>query len=158
RKTGMALVGSNALTTPAPQNPARSDRTSVVVCGAHIDGLPLNWQPRQRGGRLREATTSSAAYKLYALAGGPILRPGMVRVAEGGAAIAVEVWDIPSSELGSFLTGIPAPLGLGKVELDDGRWETGFICDGYGLADAEDITRFGGWKAWLAQRSQAEQP
>ena len=82
----------------------------------------------------------------------------MVRVAEGGAAIAVEVWDIPSSELGSFLTGIPAPLGLGKVELEDGRWETGFICDGYGLADAEDITRFGGWKAWLAQRSQAEQP
>jgi len=76
----------------------------------------------------------------------------MVRVAEGGAAIAVEVWDIPSSELGSFLTGIPAPLGLGKLELADGRWDTGFICDAYGLGGAEDITHFGGWKAWLAQR------
>ncbi|MCD1607825.1 allophanate hydrolase [Stutzerimonas kunmingensis] len=152
RRTGLALVGSNVITTPVPQNPARNDRTRVVVCGAHLDGLPLNWQLRQRGGRLLEATTSSAAYKLYALAGGPLLRPGMVRVAEGGAAIAVEVWDIPSSELGSFLTGIPAPLGLGKVELADGRWETGFICDAYGLDGAEDITHFGGWKAWLAQR------
>ncbi len=152
RQTGLTLVGGNALATPAPQNPARNDRAKVVVCGAHLDGLPLNWQLRQRGGRLLEATVSAPAYQLYALAGGPVLRPGMVRVAEGGAAIAVEVWEIPSSELGSFLTGIPAPLGLGKVELADGRWETGFICDAYGLDGAEDITRFGGWKAWLAQR------
>ncbi|WP_394375867.1 allophanate hydrolase [Stutzerimonas frequens] len=153
RQTGLALVGSNAITTPAPQNPARNDRAKVVVCGAHLDGLPLNWQLRQRGGRLLEATQSSPDYRLYALAGGPLLRPGMVRVAEDGAAIAVEVWDIPSSELGSFLTGIPAPLGLGKVQLADGRWETGFICDAYCLDGAEDITRFGGWKAWLASRN-----
>jgi len=153
RRTGLSLVGGNALATPAPQNPARNDQAKVVVCGAHLDGLPLNWQLRQRGGRLLEATQSSPDYRLYALAGGPLLRPGMVRVAEGGAAIAVEVWDIPSSELGSFLTGIPAPLGLGKVQLADGRWETGFICDAYGLDGAEDITRFGGWKAWLASRN-----
>ncbi|WAE63955.1 allophanate hydrolase [Stutzerimonas sp. R40042] len=153
RQTDLTLVGGNAITGPVPRNPARNDRANVVVCGAHLDGLPLNWQLRQRGGRLLEATQSSPDYRLYALAGGPLLRPGMVRVTEGGAAIAVEVWDIPSSELGSFLTGIPAPLGLGKVQLADGRWETGFICDAYGLDGAEDITRFGGWKAWLASRN-----
>ena len=153
RQTDLTLVGGNAITGPVPRNPARNDRANVVVCGAHLDGLPLNWQLRQRGGRLLETTQSSPDYRLYALAGGPLLRPGMVRVAEGGAAIAVEVWDIPSSELGSFLTGIPAPLGLGKVQLADGRWETGFICDAYGLDGAEDITRFGGWKAWLASRN-----
>ncbi|WP_435370116.1 allophanate hydrolase-related protein, partial [Acinetobacter baumannii] len=80
-----------------------------------------------------ETTRSSPDYKLYALAGGPPLRPGMVRVAEGGAAVEVEVWELPNQELGSFLTGIPAPLGLGKVQLADGRWETGFICEPYGL-------------------------
>ena len=153
RQTDLTLVGGNAITGPVPRNPARNDRAKVVVCGAHLDGLPLNWQLRQRGGRLLEATQSSPDYRLYALAGGPLLRPGMVRVTEGGAAIAVEVWDIPSSELGSFLTGIPAPLGLGKVQLADGCWETGFICDAYGLDGAEDITRFGGWKAWLASRN-----
>ncbi|EME00519.1 MULTISPECIES: allophanate hydrolase [Stutzerimonas stutzeri subgroup] len=149
RQTALKLIGGNALDTPAPQNPARNDRARIVVCGAHLDGLPLNWQLRQRGARLLEATRSAPDYQLYALAGGPVLRPGMVRVAEGGSAIAVEVWDIPSSELGSFLTGIPAPLGLGKVQLEDGRWETGFICEPCGLEGAQDITGFGGWRAYL---------
>ncbi|MGN8143145.1 allophanate hydrolase [Pseudomonas sp. 22105] len=134
---------------PTPNNPARHDRARLVVCGAHLDGLALNWQLRQRGARLIEATYSSKNYKLYALAGGPPLRPGMLRVAEGGVAIEVEVWELPSSELGSFLTGIPAPLGLGKVQLADGRWESGFICEPYGLEGATDISHLGGWRAYL---------
>lgn len=134
---------------PAPNNPARHDRARLVVCGAHLDGLALNWQLRQRDARLIEATYSSKDYKLYALAGGPPLRPGMLRVAEGGVAIEVEVWELPSRELGSFLTGIPAPLGLGKVQLADGRWESGFICEPYGLEGATDISHLGGWRAYL---------
>ncbi|MFN3356193.1 MAG: allophanate hydrolase [Pseudomonas sp.] len=132
-----------------PGNPARNDQSRVVVCGAHLDGLALNWQLKQRGATLLEATVSAPNYRLYALAGGPLKRPGMVRVAQGGVEIAVEVWQLPSSELGSFLNGIPAPLGLGKVELQDGRWETGFICEGYGLEGAADISEYGGWRAWL---------
>mgnify|MGYP002757989222 CR=1 FL=1 len=64
-------------------------------------------------------------------------------------AIAVEVWQLPSAALGAFLSEIPAPLGLGKVELSDGRWETGFVCDGYGLEGARDISEWGGWRGWL---------
>lgn len=134
---------------PTPNNPARHDRARLVVCGAHLDGLALNWQLRQRDARLIETTYSSKDYKLYALAGGPPLRPGMLRVAEGGVAIEVEVWELPSRELGSFLTGIPAPLGLGKVQLADGRWESGFICEPYGLEGAIDISHLGGWRAYL---------
>ncbi|MBV4547196.1 allophanate hydrolase [Pseudomonas triticicola] len=137
---------------PAPANAARNDRARLVVCGAHLQGLALNWQLTQRGGRLLETTFSSPDYRLHALAGGPPLRPGMVRVKDGGVAIAVEVWELPSSELGSFLTGIPAPLGLGKVQLADGRWESGFICEPYGLEGAVDISHFGGWRAYLASR------
>ena len=136
--------------TPAPV--ARNDRARLVVCGAHLDGLALNWQLKRRGATLVETTFSSADYRLYALAGGPPFRPGMVRVKDGGAAIAVEVWELPSSELGSFLTGIPAPLGLGKVQLADGRWESGFICENYGLEGAVDISHFGGWRAYLTDR------
>lgn len=152
RRTALSLIGGNALDGPAPTTPAHNDRARVVVCGAHLDGLPLNWQLKQRGGRLLESTRTSPDYRLYALAGGPPLRPGMVRVTEGGAAIEVEVWEIPSSELGSFLTSIPAPLGLGKVQLADGRWETGFICEPYGLEGAQDISAFGGWRAYLKNR------
>ncbi|KNH45587.1 allophanate hydrolase [Pseudomonas lini] len=147
-----ALQRQQGLAAPAPTNIARNDRARLVVCGAHLDGLALNWQLKQRGARLLEATHSSPDYQLYALAGGPPYRPGMVRVKEGGAAIAVEVWELPSSELGSFLTAIPAPLGLGKVQLADGRWESGFICEPYGLEGAVDISQLGGWRAYLQDR------
>ncbi|WP_278443897.1 allophanate hydrolase [Pseudomonas oryzihabitans] len=150
---GLPLVGGALPSASLPARPARHDRARLVVCGAHLQGLPLNGQLLARGGRRLALTRSAPHYRLHALAGGPPLRPGMVRVAEDGAAIEVEVWELPSSELGSFLTGIPAPLGLGKVELADGSWETGFICEPYGLAGAEDITAHGGWRAWLASRS-----
>ncbi len=150
---GLPLVGGALPEASLPARPARHDRARLVVCGAHLQGLPLNGQLLARGGRRLALTRSAPHYRLHALAGGPPLRPGMVRVAEDGAAIEVEVWELPSSELGSFLTGIPAPLGLDKVELADGSWETGFICEPYGLAGAEDITAHGGWRAWLASRS-----
>jgi allophanate hydrolase len=78
-------------------------------------------------------------------------KPGLQRVADGaaGAAIAVEIWDLPLSEIGSFLALIPAPLGLGSVALADGRSLHGFVCEGHALAGARDITAFGGWRAFL---------
>lgn len=151
RESQLPLCGERTLNQATPATAARNDMARVVVCGAHLDGLPLNWQLKQRGGRLIEATQSSPDYQLYALAGGPPFRPGMVRVAEGGVSIKVEVWELPSAELGSFLTGIPAPLGLGKVQLADGRWETGFICEAYGLQGAENISHFGGWRAYMGR-------
>ncbi|MBT9303856.1 MULTISPECIES: allophanate hydrolase [Pseudomonas] len=143
-----ALQRQQALAAPATGT-ASHDRTRLVVCGAHLEGLALNGQLTRRGARLLERTHSAAHYQLFALAGGPPYRPGMLRVAQGGVAIAVEVWDLPSSELGSFVHGIPAPLGLGKVQLADGRWESGFICEPYGLAGALDISHFGGWRQYL---------
>ena len=152
RQTALPLIGGDPPQLPAPTTSARNDMARLVVCGAHLDGLALNWQLKQRGARLLETTHSAADYQLFALAGGPPFRPGMVRVAEHGVAIAVEVWELPSAELGSFLTGIPAPLGLGKVQLADGRWESGFICEAYGLEGSRDISHLGGWRAYLQQQ------
>lgn len=152
RHHGLPLTGAHAVAHEAPATPAQNDRLRLVVCGAHLEGLPLNGQLVSRGARLVERTTSSPHYRLYALAGGPPERPGMVRVADGGCRIEVEVWELPGAEVGSFLAGIPAPLGLGKVELADGRRETGFICEPCGLEGATDISAFGGWRAYLASR------
>lgn len=146
----LALSGGRTIQRAEPATAASHDRLSIVVCGAHLDGLALNHQLRLRGATLRETTRSAPHYRLYALADGK--RPGMIRDPEQGTAIAVEVWDLPHAEVGSFLAGIPAPLGLGKVELEDGRWLTGFICEEYGLQGARDITPFGGWRAWLAHQ------
>jgi allophanate hydrolase len=44
----------------------------------------------------------------------------------------------------------PRPLGIGTLELADGRAVKGFICEPWALAHAVDITSFGGWRAYLA--------
>lgn len=130
-----------------------TDSIEVVVCGAHLEGLPLNPQLTERGAKLISKTQSADKYRLYALAGGPPYRPGMVRDEVNGQAIEVEVWRLPTAQFGSFVAGIPQPLGIGKVELADGRWVSGFICENYALETAEDITELGGWRAYMQQRS-----
>ena len=141
---------------PSPWSPPRlpSGQIRVAVCGAHLSGLPLNGQLTSRGGRLVAAVQSAPEYRFYALAGGPPERPGMVRVAEGGGAIEMEIWELPAREYGGFVAGIPAPLGIGMVRLTDGNEVQGFVCEAAAVAAAEDITRFGGWRAYLASRAE----
>ena len=78
-------------------------------------------------------------------------QPGLQRASayESGASIAVEVWDVPVDAVGSFLALIPPPLGLGSLELADGRWVHGFICEAHALTAARDVTAFGGWRAFM---------
>ena len=126
---------------------------AIAVCGAHMQGLPLNKQLTERGGYFVRKTTSASAYRFYALPGGPPARPGMVKVNEGGGAVELEVWALPHAQVGSFLAGIPSPLGLGKVLLADGTSVTGFVCETSATQGALDITHLGGWRAYLASNS-----
>lgn len=129
----------------------------VAVVGAHLSGMPLNTQLVERHATLLEQTTTSANYRLYALPNTTPPKPGLKRVAAGadegseepGEAMIVEVWEMAASEFGSFVNLIPAPLGIGNVELADGRWVNGFICEGYALEGARDVTEFGGWRAFV---------
>jgi allophanate hydrolase len=98
------------------------------------------------------ATTTAPQYRLYALPGTMPPKPGLVRVADQGAAIAVEVWELPTAAYGSFVAGIPAPLGIGSIALADGSVVQGFLCEPVALAGAQDITALGGWRAFLAAK------
>ncbi|WP_205617460.1 allophanate hydrolase-related protein [Pelomicrobium methylotrophicum] len=96
-------------------------------------------------------TRTAPLYRLYALPDGE--RPGLVRVEKDGAAIECEVWEMPLERFGSFVSGIAGPLGIGHVTLEDGREVCGFICEATGVRDALDITRYGGWRAWLGAKA-----
>ncbi|MFE8070349.1 allophanate hydrolase [Marinobacteraceae bacterium S3BR75-40.1] len=122
----------------------------VVVCGAHLEGLPLNHQLTDRGGILVAQTETAPAYRMLALAGGPPERPGLIRDTDQGHALPVEIWRLPADRFGSFVAGIPQPLGIGKVEMADGRWLCGFICEPVGAEGATDITAYGGWRRYVA--------
>lgn len=130
--------------------PAAEPELRVAVVGAHLQGLPLNGQLLERGARLLARTHTAPDYRLFALPGTAPRKPGLLRVSQGGAAIAVEVWAMPQRHVGSFLALIPPPLGLGSIELADGSHAHGFLCEAHALEGATDISRHGGWRAYLA--------
>ena len=121
----------------------------LLVVGAHLRGQPLNRQLVSAGGSLVGDVRTGAEYRLFALDTQPA-KPGLVRVDDDGASIAGELWRLPASGMGTFLAALPAPMALGKVRLADGREVTGFLVEPAAIAGARDITRFGGWRAFLA--------
>jgi len=145
--TGWPLPGGEDATPIAGP-----DEIVVAAVGAHMSGLPLNGELTRLGGRFLKAAATAAGYRLYALAGGPPARPGLVRAAPGtgGGAIELELWALPKTAFADFMAGIPAPLGIGRVTLADGDSVNGFICEPAGLDGATDITEFGGWRRYLA--------
>jgi allophanate hydrolase len=134
--------------------PRAAGRYEIVVCGAHMRGMPLNRLLTERGAIFLEPTRTARAYRLYALAGGAVQRPGLVRVESGGESVAAELWSLPARAWGEFVNEIPAPLAIGGVELEDGRVIKGFVCEAYAAraADALDITALGGWRAYMKRR------
>ncbi len=122
----------------------------LAVVGAHLSGQPLNTQLVSRGAKCLETTKTAETYRLYALADTVPPKPGLQRTPGTGAAIEVEVWALSDQAFGSFTAEVPAPLAIGNVELADGRWVKGFVCEPWALEDAKDISEFGGWRAYLA--------
>ncbi|MBH2563621.1 allophanate hydrolase [Serratia marcescens] len=143
----LGAIGRALPPQPAPAPSAGHVRLAVV--GAHLSGMPLNAQLTQRDAVRVEQTVTAPCYRLYALADTEPPKPGLARVAQG-AAIRVELWDIPLARFGEFVAEIPSPLGIGTLLLADGRRVKGFICEAWALEGATDITEFGGWRDYLA--------
>jgi len=134
---------------PAGAPAGGPDGVELVVFGAHRSGQPLNGQLTGAGARLLGTVRTAPQYRMHRIDGEP-LRPGVVRVREGGGALEAELWSVPPAGLAHLLAGLPAPLALGRVRLADGRERVGFLCEAAALDGAEDITRFGSWPAWQA--------
>ncbi|MFU8778903.1 MAG: allophanate hydrolase [Roseovarius sp.] len=148
------MLGATRIETPDLTNseaaPVSGSEMTLAVCGAHMSGLPLNHELTSRGARFLKATQTAPCYALYALPGGPPVRPGLYRCDdEHGTSIAVEVWAIPKDVVGDFIAGIPAPLVIGTVEIEDGSQVKGFLCEASGKRHAEDISILGSWRRFL---------
>ncbi|MGW1725106.1 allophanate hydrolase [Streptomyces sp. NPDC002306] len=128
--------------------------TRLAVVGAHLSGQPLNPQLAALGARLDRTTTTAPVYRLHAVRTDPP-KPGLVHVGAGGAGIEAEIWRLPAEGLGRLLTTLPRPMALGSVELADGTRVPGFLCEPGALAQAEDITSYGGWRAYLRRQPTA---
>lgn len=122
---------------------------SILLFGAHMKGLPLNKQVVNLGGEFVAAVQTAAQYKMIYLPDPAPHRPGIIRVGEGGFSIAAEEWRLPKASLGTLLESIQQPLGLGQIELLDGRKVHGFLCEAAAAANAKDISSTGGWRGFL---------
>jgi allophanate hydrolase len=152
--TGLAMGAQNLPQPPLAALPARlsGDEIALAVVGAHLSGMVLNGELKALGGRLLEAAVTAPDYKLYALSTTPP-KPGMLRVAAGaGTSIAVELWALSAASFGKFVAAIPPPLSIGTVRLADGRGVKGFLVEPADIGGARDISAFGGWRAFMAEK------
>ncbi|MET0547448.1 MAG: allophanate hydrolase [Caulobacterales bacterium] len=121
----------------------------VAVVGAHLNGMPLHWQLSSRNARLVKSAKTAPSYKLYAMTQSVPPKPALI-YDEGGASIAVEVYELDEKSFGSFTAEVPPPLAIGSVELEDGEIVKGFVAEPRAMIGAEDITHLGGWRAFIA--------
>ena len=151
--TGVALPEAPKAPASGPpkapaSGPAPDGRVPLAVVGAHLRGQPLHPQLVELGARFVWAGRTAPVYRLYALAGSVPPKPGMIRDEARGAGIQVEVWSLSPEAFGRFVAGVPAPLCIGTVQLEDGRAVHGFLCESAALAGAREITTLGGWLAY----------
>ncbi|MET3259464.1 allophanate hydrolase [Bradyrhizobium japonicum] len=154
--TGLAL-GANSLPQPplaaAPMQTGSGEITIAVV-GAHLSGMALNHELTTLDARLLEEAVTAPDYKLYALDTTPP-KPGMLRIEAGaGASIKLELWAMSPAAFGTFVAAIPPPLSIGTIRLADGRQAKGFIVEPAAIHGASDISSYGGWRAFMAERAK----
>ena len=149
-----AYLAKASLAPPPPLDmDGRMQTVKLAVVGAHLKDMPLHWQLTSREATFVEATHTAPTYKLFAMADSVPPKPALVHSAEGGAAIAVEVYELGVAEFGSFTVEVPAPLAIGTVTLADGSRVKGFVAEPRAITGAEDITHLGGWRAYIAHKN-----
>lgn len=154
RSGGGRLGGTGfnvSLQPPFESNGNDSSRVELAVVGAHLRGQPLNHQLSNRGAQFVTATETAPFYRLYHLANTTPPKPGLVRVEEQlGHGIDIEVWSLDRDTFGDFVSEVPPPLAIGTLELASGKKVKGFVCEPCALQGAKDITRYCGWRSYLA--------
>lgn len=155
--TDRALIDIAKILFPASAPPppldleGRMDTVKMAVVGAHLKDMPLHWQLTSREARFVGEAKTAPAYRLYAMADSVPPKPALVHTGDG-APIALEIYELDVAAFGSFVAEVPPPLAIGTVTLDDGSLVKGFVAEPRAIANAEDITALGGWRAYVSRR------
>ena len=151
-----ALIEAAGTLMPAPMPPAidlegHMDTVKLAVVGAHLKDMPLHWQLTSRGARFVGEARTAPTYRLYAMSDSVPPKPALVHD-DDGASIALEIYELDVAAFGSFVAEVPPPLAIGTVTLEDGSLVKGFVAEPRAIADAQDITALGGWRAYMNGR------
>jgi allophanate hydrolase len=123
----------------------------IGVCGAHMSGLPLNWQLTQLDATLVKETQTKKGYRLFVLENKDPIRPGMIYDSSSSTQIELEVWSMRVENFGKFMKQIASPLGIGSVFLEDDTYVYGFLCEADYVKDAKEISELKSWRNFICQ-------
>ncbi len=150
-RTGLGKDRSARLPDAPAEAPAASGRLDIAVVGAHLSGMALHQELVALDAQLVARTRTTGDYRLFVLPGSMPPKPGLYRDPGcAGPGIEIEIWSLAAADFGRFVDRIPAPLGIGKVALEEGGQVSCFLCAEAALKDATEITHFGGWRAYIA--------
>ena len=121
----------------------------LAVNGTLMRGLELNQNLLNVGARFVREAATDAAYRLWTIGD---RHPAMMRFAEGGHSITLEIWELPAAAIATILQQEPAGLCIGRITLDTGESMLGVLGEAYLCATGVEITHFGGWRAYMASK------
>jgi hypothetical protein len=123
-----------------------SKTVNLAVNGTLMRGLELNGNLLAVGATFVRETQTESAYRVWSI---DDRYPAMLRVREGGVAIALEVWAVPVEGLTTILLQEPPGLCIGKVRLFDGEVVLGVLGEPICCENGHEITQWGGWRAYM---------
>ena len=118
----------------------------LAVNGTLMRGLKLNKNLLEIGATFVCEATTEPTYRLFSI---DDVHPAMMRVKEGGKAIAVEVWAVPPAGLAEILLQEPPGLCIGKVRLADSTEILGVVGESMCCDRGTEITQYGGWRNYI---------
>jgi allophanate hydrolase len=156
-------LGATRQAIPAKNNQPNAVATNVVpeghvrlaVAGAHLRGQSLHPALRELGGRFVRVDRTAAQYRFLAFTDLDPPRPGLLRDPERAGSIQIELYDLPMAAFGALVDSVAPPLSIGTIELEDGTFVKGFLCESWAARKAQDITDFGSWAAFLSRKDNS---
>jgi len=119
----------------------------LAVNGTLMRGLELNGNLVRAGATFVREDATDACYRIWSI---DDRHPAMLRTPGEGAAVAVEIWDVPADGVADILLAEPPGLAIGKVVLRDGSIVLGVLGEPFLCAGRREITAYGGWRAYIA--------
>lgn len=125
----------------------RSEPVSLFVNGTLMRGLALH--PNLAGATFMGTARTAPRYRLFSVRD---IHPAMTPAGTGdGSSVSGEIYEVLLGHLQHLLAREPAGLGLGVVDLQDGRQCMGILWIAARLpVRAIDISAFGGWREYQA--------
>jgi gamma-glutamylcyclotransferase (GGCT)/AIG2-like uncharacterized protein YtfP len=122
------------------------ERIHLFVNGTLMTGGELH--ANLDGARLCGEWKTAPRYRLFSAED---RHPAMIRDDAHGVAVAGELYEVPLPVLSAVLDGEPPGLGLGVVELSDGRLTLGVVwLSGEVPPSFRDISEYGDWRRYRA--------